>query len=42
MNVVCYESGLLLTWSVMNMVCNEHGMECPGLLWMWSVTTEPD
>ena len=32
MNMVCYEHGLLWTWSVMNMVCYEH-----GLLWTWSV-----
>ena len=37
MNVVCYERGLLWTWSVMNwsvmnVVCYER-----GLLWTWSV-----
>ena len=32
MNVVCYEGGLLWTWSVMNVVCYER-----GLLWTWSV-----
>ena len=32
MNVVCYERGLLWTWSVMNTVCYEH-----GLLWTRSV-----
>jgi len=23
---VCYERGLLLTWSVMNLICNEHSL----------------
>ena len=32
MNVVCYERGLLWTWSVMNVVCYER-----GLLWTWSI-----
>ena len=30
--LVCYERGLLWTWSVMNVVCYEH-----DLLWTWSV-----
>jgi len=30
--LVCYERGLLWTWSVMNVVCHER-----GLLWTWSV-----
>jgi len=26
MNMVCYERGLLRTWSVMNVVCYERGL----------------
>ena len=47
MNVVCYERGLLWTWSVMNVVCYEWvcyergllwmGLLLTGLLWTWSV-----
>ena len=31
--MICYEHGLLWTWSVMNVFYYEHG----GLLWKWSV-----
>jgi len=27
MNGVCYERGLLSTWSVVNVICNEHGLQ---------------
>jgi len=37
MNVVCYERGLLWTWSVMNLVCYELVCNKRGLLWTRSV-----
>jgi len=31
MNMVCYAGVLLLTWSVMNMVSHESGLQCTAL-----------